>query len=72
MGGQGLGDRQDRTIGGRRKASEIEKKHAIEASPIAGTSTPGRRQLVARTLHQVEGSLTTGGYSMGGRSLGDR
>jgi hypothetical protein len=27
MGGQGLGDRQDRTIGGWRKASEIEKKH---------------------------------------------
>jgi hypothetical protein len=26
MGGQGLGDRQDRTIGGRRKASKIEKK----------------------------------------------
>ena len=72
MGGQGLGDRQDRTIGGRRKASEIEKKHAIGASPRAGTSTPGRRQLVARTLQQVEGSLTTGGYSMGGRSLGDR
>ena len=72
MGGQGLGDRQDQIIGGRRKASEIEKNHAIGASPRAGTSTPGRRQLVARTLHQVEGSLTTGGYSMGGRSLGDR
>ena len=28
MGGQGLGDRQDRTIGGRRKACEIEKKQA--------------------------------------------
>ena len=68
MGGQGLGDRQDRTIGGRRKVSEIEKKHAIGASPRAGTSTPGRRQLVARTLQQVEGSLTTGGYSMGGGS----
>ena len=72
MGGQGLGDRQDRTIGGRRKASEIEKKHAIGASSRAGTSTPGRRQLVARTLQQIEGSLTTRGYSMGGRSLGDR
>jgi hypothetical protein len=73
MGGQGLGDRQDRTIGGRRKASEIEKKHAIiGASPRAGTSTPGMQQLVARTLQQVEGILTTGGYSMGGRSLGDR
>jgi hypothetical protein len=72
MGGQGLGDRQDQTIGGRRKASEIEKKHAIGASPRAGTSTPGMRQLVARTLQQVEGSLTTGGYSIGGRSLGDR
>ena len=73
MGGQGLGDRQDRTIGGRRKVGEIEKKHAIGASPRAGTSTPGRRQLVARTLQQVEGSLTTGGYSMamGGWSLGD-
>ena len=69
MGGQGLGDRQDRTIGGRRKASEIEKNHAIEASPRAGTSTPGRRQLVARTLQQVEGSLTTGGYPMWGQSL---
>jgi hypothetical protein len=44
MGGQGLGDRQVRTIGGRRKASEIEKKHAIGASPREGTSTPGRRQ----------------------------
>ena len=33
MGGQGLGDRQDRTIGGRHKASEIEKKHAIGAVP---------------------------------------
>jgi hypothetical protein len=73
MGGQGLGDRQDQTIGGRRKASEIEKKHAIGASPRVGTSTPGRRQLVARTLQQVEGSLTTRGYLMGrGRSLGDR
>jgi hypothetical protein len=61
MGGQGLGDRQDRTIGGWRKASEIEKKHAIGASPIAGTSTSGRRELVARTLQQVEGSLTTRG-----------
>jgi hypothetical protein len=69
MGGQGLGDRQDRTIGGQRKASEIEKKHATGASQRAGTSTPRRRQLVARTLQQVEGSLTTGGYSMGGRSL---
>ncbi len=41
MGGQGIGDRQDRTIGGRRKASEIEKKHAIGASPRdrEGTST---------------------------------
>ena len=66
MDGQGLGDRQDRTIG------EIEKKHATGASPKAGTSTPGMRLLVARTLQQVEGSLTTGGYSMGGRSLGDR
>ena len=28
------------------------------------------RRVVARTLQQVEGSLTTGGYSMGGRSLG--
>ncbi len=64
MGGQGLGDRQDRTIGGRRKASEIEKNQA-------GTSTPGMRRLVARTLQQVEGSLTIGGYSIGGRSLGD-
>ena len=72
MGGQGLGDRQDRIIGGRRKASEIEKHHAIGVSPKAGTSTPGRQQLVARTLEQVEGSLTTGGYSMGGQSLGDR
>ena len=27
---------------------------------------------VARTLQQVEGSLSTGGYSMGSRSLGDR
>jgi hypothetical protein len=44
MGGQGLGDRQDQTNGGRRKASEIEKKHAIGTSPRAGTSTPGRRQ----------------------------
>ena len=45
MGGQGLGDRQDQTIGGRRKASEIEKKHAIGVSPREGTSsTPGRRQ----------------------------
>ncbi len=47
MGGQGLGvlgDRQDRTIGGRRKASEIEKKHAIGASPREGISTPGRQQ----------------------------
>ena len=52
--------------------SKIEKKQAIGASPRAGTSTPGRQQLVARTLQQVEGSLTTGGYSMGGRSLGDR
>jgi hypothetical protein len=41
MGGQGLGDRQDRTIGGWCKASEIKKKHAIGASPRAGTSTPG-------------------------------
>ena len=62
MGGRSLGDKQDQIIGG----------HAIGASPRAGTSTPGRRQLVARTLQQVEGSLTTGGYSMGGRSLGDR
>ena len=69
MGGQSLGDRQDRIIGGRRKACEIEKKQAIGASPRAGTSTPGMRQLVARTLQQVEESLTTGGYSMGGRSL---
>jgi hypothetical protein len=67
MGGQGLGDRQDRIIGGRCKASEIEKKYAIGANPRVG-----RRQLVAKTLQQVEGSLTTGGYSMGGRSLGDR
>jgi len=44
MGGQGPGDRQDRTIGGRRKASEIEKKHAIGASPKEGTSTLGRQQ----------------------------
>jgi hypothetical protein len=44
MGGQGLGDRQDRTIGGRRKASEIEKKHAIGVSSREGTSIPGRRQ----------------------------
>jgi hypothetical protein len=72
MGGQGLGNRQDRTNGGRRKASEIQKKHAIGASPREGTSTPGRRQLVARTLQQVEVSFTTGGYSMGGWSLGDR
>jgi hypothetical protein len=50
MGGQGLGDRQDRIISGQRKASEIEKKHAIWASPRAGTSTPGRQQLEARTL----------------------
>ena len=42
----------------------------IGASPRAGTRTLGRRQLVARTLQQVEGSLTTGRYSMGGRSLG--
>ncbi len=41
MGGQGLGDRQDPTISGRRKASEIKKKHAIGASPRAETSTPG-------------------------------
>ena len=72
MGGQGLGDRQDLTIGGQRKASEIKKKHAIGVSPRAGTSTPGMRQLVARTLQQVEESLTTRGYSMGGWSLGDR
>ena len=44
MGGQGLGDKQDRTIGGWRKASEIEKKHAIRVSPREGTSTPGRQQ----------------------------
>jgi len=44
MGGQGLGDRQDRTIGGRRKASEIMKKHATGASPRAGTSTLGSGQ----------------------------
>jgi hypothetical protein len=44
MGGQGLGDRQDRTIGGRRKASEIEKKHAIGVSSREGTSIPGRQQ----------------------------
>jgi hypothetical protein len=57
MGGQSLGDRQDRIIGGRRKASEIEKKQAIGASPRAGTSSnPGMRQLVARTLQQVEES----------------
>ena len=66
MGGWGLRDRQDQTIG------EIEKKHAIGASLRAGTSTPGMRELVDRTLQQVEGSLTTGGYSMGGRSLRDR
>ena len=60
MGGQGLGDRQDQTIGGRCKAREIEKKHALGASPREGTSTPGRQQSVARTLQQVEGSLTTG------------
>ena len=60
----------NRTIGGRRKASEIEKKHELGASSRAGTSTPGMRRLVARTLQQVEGSLTIGGYSMGGRSLG--
>ena len=64
MGGQGLGDRQDRIISGQRKASEIEKKHAIGASSRAGTSTPGRRQLVARTLQQVEGSVTTGGVGV--------
>ena len=40
MGGQGLGDRQVRTIGGWRKASEIEKKHAIGVSPREGASTP--------------------------------
>jgi hypothetical protein len=41
MGGQGLGDRQDQTIGGRHKAGrKIEKKHAIGASPSReGTST---------------------------------
>jgi hypothetical protein len=61
MGGQGL-----------EEASEIKKKHAIKASPRAGTITLGRQQFVARTLQQVEGSLTTGGYSMGGWSLGDR
>jgi hypothetical protein len=72
MGGQGLGDRQDRTIGGRCKASEIEKKHAIRPVPERELVPPGMQQLVARTLQQVEGSLTTGGYSMGGRSLGDR
>ena len=44
MGDQGLGDRQDQTNGGRRNASEIEKKHAIGVSPREGTSTPGRRQ----------------------------
>ena len=44
MGGQGLGERQDRTIGGRRKDSEIEKKHAIGVSPKEGSSTPGRQQ----------------------------
>jgi hypothetical protein len=65
MGGRSLGDRQDQIIGRQRKASEIKKKQAIGASPRAGTSTPGRQQLVARTLQQVEGSLTTGGYSMG-------
>ena len=42
MGGQGLGDRQDRTIGGRRKASEIEKKHAIGARRVP------ERELVPR------------------------
>ena len=72
MGGRSLGDRQDQIIGRQRKASEIKKKQAIGASPRAGTSTPGRQQLVARTLHQVEGSLITRGYSMGGWSLGDR
>jgi hypothetical protein len=72
MGGRSLGDRQDQIIGEWRKASEIEKKQAIGASPRARTSTPGMQQLVARTLQQVEESLTTGGYSMGGRSLGDR
>ena len=69
MGGRSLGDRQDRIIGRRRKASDIEKKQAIGVSPRVGTSTPGRQQLVARTLQEVEGSLTTGGYSMGGQSL---
>jgi hypothetical protein len=43
MGGQGLENIQDQTIGGRRKArGEIEKYHAIGASPREGTSTPGR------------------------------
>jgi hypothetical protein len=45
MGGQGLGDRQDRTFGGQRKAWEIEKMHAVGASPSdKGSSTPGRQQ----------------------------
>jgi hypothetical protein len=44
MVGQGLGERQARTIGGRRKASEIEKKHAIGVSPKEGSSTLGRQQ----------------------------
>ena len=71
MGGQGLGDRQDRTIGGQRKAKEIEKMHAIGARHREGTSTAGKAAYVDRTLQHVEGKLTTGGYSMGGRSLGD-
>ncbi len=33
MGGQGLGDIHDQTIGGQCKAREIEKMHAIGASP---------------------------------------
>ena len=44
MGGQGLGDRQDQTIGGRHKASEIKTKHATGASPREGTRTLGRQQ----------------------------
>ena len=33
MGGQGLGDIHDQTIGGQCKAREIKKMHAIGASP---------------------------------------
>jgi hypothetical protein len=40
--------------------------------PVGVLVTPGRQQGIARTLRQVEGSLTTGGFSMGGQGLGDR